>query len=159
MQTTILTVLLSVFTLTSKAQQVNFSGSWRLDTGKSQFGNVASRAAIQHYKIAQSEKYISLEWITLDENNKETVSTQKLPLDNTNASALLPSKRTRSATASFSKDGKELTLTKSYSKIEKAEEVDYTIVEKWQLAGEGKELVIELTSPAYVIKAVYDKVK
>lgn len=150
--------LVTTFALTGRAQQTNFSGVWKLNTSKSEFGGTPSMAAVQSYVIDQNAKDISLKWTTVDNNNQETTSSQKLALDGSEVSAYLEqSQRTRTSTIQFSKDGKTILFNKSYSKAGEPKEIDYSLTENWALQNEGKELVINLKSPGYTIKAVYDK--
>jgi hypothetical protein len=75
------------------------------------------------------------------------------------ASMLLSSIRTRVMKPGFSEEGKTLQLSKSYSKVDRPEELDYELKEYWNLLSDGKELTIVLTSPRYTIKTVYDRVE
>lgn len=150
--------LVTALAFTTKAQQTNFSGTWKLNTSKSEFGNTPSMAAVQSYVVEQNAKDISLKWTTLGNNGGEVTSSQKVPLDGSSVSAYLQQpQRTRISTIQFSKDGKTILFNKSYSKPDEPSEIDYTLTEKWALQNDGKELVIDLKSPAYTIKAVYDK--
>jgi len=149
--------MILAFTLNSKAQQANFSGTWKLNIEKSDFGNVPSRAAVQSYQVEQGKEEMSLKWTTKNEANEEVASApQKLLLDSTPATTLLLSQRTRVISAKFSSNGKSLLISKSISKPNSPKEVDYVLKETWQLINSGKDLLIELTSPSYVIKAVYE---
>lgn len=154
---TCLILLLLASNLLVEGQTSDFSGSWKLNTKKSDFGNVSENAAVLFYQIKQGRKEISLKWITIGNDNQEITSSLTLPTDSSTVSNILSSQKTRTTAAIFSKDGKTLFLSKSYSKPNQPKEIDYILKEHWELINEGKELLVELTSPSYTIKAVYDK--
>lgn len=145
------------FVFAAKGQHVDFSGTWKLDTMKSSFGNIPSKAAVQQYTMQQNEMDISLQWTIKNQNDEDVTSRQKLMIDGTPVKSLLPNKVTRMMTIKFSPDKKALLLTKTYSKPESPEMADYTLTEMWSI--DNGVLIIELKSPGYVIKAVYDSVK
>jgi len=158
LNTVLIIAMMGLVNLTAKAQQLNFSGVWQLDLNKSDFGNIPANAAVQKYTIQQNKSEISLIWITRNEKNEDITSTLKLPVPEGHDSTMLQaSQRTRTTSIKFSEDGKSLTLIKSYSKPGNANETDYKITEVWKLVNDGKQLLIELTSPKYSIKAIYIK--
>jgi hypothetical protein len=153
---TLTCAIVLILVLNSKAQQTNFSGVWKLNLDKSDFGNVPSKAATQFYQIEQGKQEITLKWTTKNNANEDVESSQRLLLDSTAASALLPSQRTRVMAAKFSVDGKSLLISKSYSKANNPNDNDYVLKETWRLINGGKELLVELNSPVYTIKAIYE---
>lgn len=154
----LLAITLFGFNVASYAQKTDFSGLWKLNIEKSEFGDVPANAAAIEYNVEMKQNEISLRWNTIDNKGEIAKSNQKILLNEAEVSTVLPSERTRTISAKLTSDGKMLVLKKSYSKPGIAEETDYVLRESWSLNNGGKELMIELISPKYRIKAVYDKV-
>jgi len=148
----ILMVALSV-----NAQKNSFSGSWILNTKKSEFGDIPTRAAVQFYQVKYDKSDMLIRWITNDVKSI-SISEVRVPMDSSYVSSLLPNKRTRIANLVITDQGKGVIFNKSYSKPGKAIEIDYSLKERWNLTNDGKELYIELTSPTYTIRAIYDRI-
>jgi len=137
--------------------KTDFSGSWTLNADKSEFGNTPQYAAVKKFDIKQENDSVYISRVTVNANQEETTSQETLSLDGTPSVKVLDNKRTKKSTVTWSEDGKTMTTVSSYSFPEKPEEIEYTLTQTWSLDNNKKELMVDLTSPAYTIKAVYDK--
>jgi hypothetical protein len=154
-------VLVSLFfachPLTIIAQRSDFSGSWKLDTAKSEFGNVPMNSAVKQFEIEQTTDSISIKRITINDNNEESTTFEKLSIDGKPGAHVLNNNRTKTSSITWTSDGQSMTTVSAYSLPDKPGEIEYQLSQTWKLAEGGKELIISLTSPGYTIKAVYDK--
>lgn len=143
------------------AQKTDFSGNWKINVEKSKLDD--SNGFTKGYNIVQKGDDLSLEWTIEFPDGKHITWAEKITLGKGDASKFLTDmQRTRFMSASFSQDGKNILLNKKLSKVNKSDEIDsfYQLNERWSLSADGKELLVEMTTPAnpeLMTKAYYTK--
>lgn len=151
-------MLLALYT---NAQQTNFSGSYSEPELEMIDGIQYSNAVPTKIKVSQTKDSIKLERTSVGTDGDVT-STETISLNGKEVSRVgKTTKRTIRNSATWSKDGKTLTLVTIYSYAEKPDEAEYKNTEVWELSGDGR-LIITKTSDATVtddwtIKAIYNK--
>ena len=131
-------ILLAVFTNSAKSQKVNFSGTWKVDTLKSNYGGFGPAAAAVTIKIVQAKATISIERTIHPGRGAARSFTDKLPLD---GKTMMNTKGTTKSSVSIKWAGQALVETSSYhdNKFNKT----YQATETWKLSPDGKTLTID----------------
>ena len=153
-----ISIVIFVFaaTISANAQQINFSGQWKLNTSKSEFGKVPPYAAVKQFDIQQQNNVISIKRVTIDEKDKEYITSERDDINSKPESFLMADHRTKTNTLSWSEDGKMLTTVSTYSAPDDPTDITSKISQTWSISSAG-EFVVTLTTKSYTIKAVYDK--
>lgn len=144
------------------AQKPDFSGTWVLNEGKSdmgQFGNIVPP------KISAIQKADSLTAIKTNKSfdgSSETLSTETLSFDGKQIeSTVPPNDGKRKASAKWSDDGSQLTITYTLQLNFNGEAFEVTGTEVWALADGGKTLTLTSKSNSSfgenTFKGVYEK--
>jgi hypothetical protein len=130
--------LLAVFCGSTTFQKVNFSGIWKVDTLKSNYGGYGPAAAAVTLKIVQAKDTISIERTIHPGRGVARSFTDKLPLD---GKAITNTKGTTKSSVSIKWSGQTLVETSSYrdDKFNKT----YQATETWTLSPDGKTLTID----------------
>jgi hypothetical protein len=100
----------SSVTIFAQEKKTDFSGLWKLDESKSQIGEGRGRMAATKMKITQDATTLSNEKTSVRQSGEEVTTTEKVTFDGreTDNSA---SNRQKKSTASWSADGKILTIS------------------------------------------------
>jgi hypothetical protein len=151
----LLTVSYSSFDRLSK--RPDFSGTWKLNIQKSQFNEVPYYAAVKQFTISQQENTISITRTLIDAESKEITTKEYFTMNGKPNSSVVVGQKTKVSLITWSEGEEVLILNTSYSKSNKPEEIDYKLFQTWQLTNGDKELVVDLTTPGYKIKAIYDR--
>ena len=141
----------------SQAPKSNFSGSWILNVEKSEFGNTPQNAAVKQFSIDQKVDSIYIDRITINANNEQEKSSEVLSFDGKECVKSFPNGRIKKSSVTWSPDGNVMTTVSSYSAPDDREKIDYVLTQTWEFANNNKELLVNLQSPAYTIKLIYDK--
>ena len=143
------------------AEKVDFSGKWALNNDKSQAGEGGRRMIAATMTVTQQGNDLTLEKLYQRQSGEEFTSSEKLTLDGKECENTV-NERTRKSTATWSEDGKQLTIASTMVFERDGNQLEIKSVEIWKLAEEGKALSIDYTSqsPRGERKAVYvyDKV-
>ncbi len=159
---TILVTLLAAFFLIAMAPcqkippPVDFSGKWLLNVSASQMGKVPIYAAPKQFDIKQKVSEMSIERITTNKDNVETINTETVPTDGKPHTYEMKDKRLKTNTMTWAADKQSLKTISEY-KVPGDSTKNYTLTQIWTLTNEGKTLVVLLTSPTYTYTAKYDK--
>ena len=131
-------ILLAVFSSSAKSQKVNFSGIWKVDALKSNYGGYGPAAAAVKLKIVQAKDTISIERTIHPGGGAARSFTDKLPLD---GKRITNTKGTTKSSVSIKWSGQALVETSSYhdDKFNKT----YQATETWTLSPDGKTLTID----------------
>ena len=131
-------ILLGVFSNSAKSQKVNFSGIWKVDTLRSNYGGYGPAAAAVKLKIVQAKDTISIERTIHPGRGAARSFTDKLPLD---GKTMTNTKGTTKSSVSIKWSGRALVETSSYrdDKFNKT----YQATETWTLSPDGKTLTID----------------
>jgi hypothetical protein len=150
-----LTLSLSAFAQTAK---VNFSGSWALNTGKSQLGERPRASSV--LTIVQKDNDLSIESTRTNMNGEEQKSTDKLTLDGKvteNATGMGKKK----SSAKWSDDGKTLIVSSTTVMERDGNTMEFKTTENYKLSDDGKLLTLDATRSSQrgdsKTTAVYDK--
>jgi hypothetical protein len=144
------------------AGKINFSGSWSMNAEKSATGEGVPRRIAAKMTVVQSGDTLSIERIIKRDTGEETSSTEKLTMDGKECVTTIMD-RPRTSTATWSQDGKSLTIASKSVFERDGNKIEITSSETWKLSEDGKSLTVDAasTSPRGDRKGtfVYDKVK
>lgn len=159
---TMLYLLVSVFLLsfTVTPDKSNFSGSWKLNEGKSELGN-GGRFTPRKIKVEQKDDAITIAKTSLTGGGEEITSTETLTFDGKTVESTVFGNSKKKSSIKWSEDGKTSTVTYTIAFERNGQTFDVNGTETWTLTDEGKSLSVTTvsTSPQgeRTTKAVYDK--
>jgi hypothetical protein len=127
------------------AQKANFSGTWSFNQDKSVLGDGGSRGAAVKLVIKQEGNNMSMDRTTRRQSGEESTNAEKYTLDGKeceNASYNRPKK----SKATWSEDGKSLTIASTMTFERDGQETEINTVEIFKLSADGKSLNVDYTS-------------
>ncbi|HSZ85781.1 MAG TPA: hypothetical protein VK787_07105 [Puia sp.] len=127
-------VFSAAFSHSAKSQTVNFSGTWKVDSLKSNFGGFVSPVRL---KIVQTIDTLSIESAFHTGRGDARSFTDKLPLD---GKPMTNTKGTTKSSVSVKWSGQALVETASY--LDVASNSTYQATETWTLSPDRKTLTI-----------------
>ncbi len=129
-------IVFSLLPAISRAQgKVNFTGKWTLNESKSNLGEGNFRGSSQ-LTVEQKGNDMTIERVSHNRNGDEMTTTDKLTLDGKecdNSSG----NRTRKSKASWSADGKTLTINSHMEFSRDGNTFSFDVVETWKLQNSG----------------------
>ena len=141
------------------AKKTNFSGEWTLNESKSELGEGRMFSPTK-MTVQQDGNSITLERTRAGRDGEERTSKEVLTLDG-KESINKSENRTSTSTATWSKDGKTLTILTNTEINRQGEILEMKSTEIWTLEEDGKILKVQSdsTSPRgeRSVKLVYDK--
>ncbi len=144
------------------AGKTDFSGTWTMNAEKSATGDNAPRRVAAKMTIVQTADTLSIERTFRRNTGEETSSTEKLTMDGKECVTTVMD-RPRTSTATWSEDGKNLTIASKSVFERDGNKIEMNSTETWKLSEDGKTLTMDVasTSPRGDRKGafVYDKVK
>jgi hypothetical protein len=150
------------FSFKPVAENADFSGKWKLNEGKSNFGEFGARFAPKAITVEQKADAITIAKEVTTFNGEDVTRTETLTFDGKvteSAGGFGNSKR--KSTAKWSADGKALTISYTLSFEMNGETNEITGKETWTKSDDGKtfSLKTDSSSPQGEISttAVYDK--
>jgi len=149
-----------LFSFTTLAERVNFSGDWKLDESKSELGEFGARVA-RSVKADQKDNAITISKTTPGFNGGDPVTTTvTLTYDGkvTESEGFGGSKR--KSTASWSDDGSTLTVNTTTTFERDGQTSEFKSTETWTLTKDGLlSVVAHSNSPRgeSTTKAIYKK--
>src|SRR5436189_3155040 len=149
-----------LFSFTTLAERVNFSGDWKLDESKSELGEFGARVA-RSVKAEQKDNAITISKTTPGFNGGDPVTTTvTLTYDGkvTESEGFGGSKR--KSTASWSDDGSTLTVNTTTTFERDGQTSEFKGTEAWSMTADGAlSVVTHSTSPRgeSTTKAIYNK--
>ena len=155
------TVFLLSFTY--KPAPINFSGSWKLNEGKSELGDFGARTAAKRIKIEQKDNAITIDRVVTNRDGEETTRTETLTFDGKateSAGGFGNSKR--KSTAKWSADGSTLIISYTITFDRDGQTNEFTGTESWTESSDGKTITLKTQSSRpgggdTSTTAVYDK--
>jgi hypothetical protein len=137
----VFTLLAMLFSLTLVAQKTNFSGKWKINLVKSEYGNTPAESLAAKLNIVQSPKEMSIErlWVV---NEKESGYTERFTSDTAVFERKINSNMKMVSTIKWSDDRKILT---EIMKVMNGNEVLQTITQVNTLMNDGKSLKLDQT--------------
>jgi hypothetical protein len=149
-----------LFSSATFAQKVNFSGTWTYNEDKSEVGEGRFRGAATELTIKQEGNNMSIERVSQGRDGEEFTRNEKYTLDG-KVCENPAFNTTRKSTATWSEDGKSLTIASTMVFEREGQEREMKSTEVLSLADNGKTLSITSTSmsPRGEMKRtyVYDK--
>jgi hypothetical protein len=156
--------IFGIFLLSSAAalaQKADFSGSWALNEGKSNLGESQYRGSLK-ITATQDANSLSLVRLSKGRDDEDRTTNEKYALDGSESQNTGFMNSVRKSKASWSADGKTLTINSTMAFERDGEKTEMKFSETWVLSADGKTLTIEssLTTPNGDMKQtrVYDKV-
>jgi hypothetical protein len=128
-------ILLAAFSNSAKSQKANFSGIWKVDSLKSNFGGLVSAVTL---KIEQTTDTVSIEGTFRTGRGESRSSTEKLPLD---GKTMTKTSGTTKSSLSIKWSGHALVETSNYH--EDTHNTTYQATETWTLSPDSKTLTID----------------
>jgi hypothetical protein len=128
------TFLLSFTTVVDKT---NFSGSWKLNEGKSELGDFA-RFVPRKVKVEQKEDAITTAKTGTSFTGEETTTTETLTFDGKTTESTVFGGAKKKSTAKWSDDGKSLTVSYTIDFERDGNTTTITGSETWSLTAEGQ---------------------
>jgi hypothetical protein len=155
------TILLClVFNINAEAQTTNFTGDWKVNLEKSDFGSWPKTHAASQFKMIQGQNVITIERI-INFKDSTTKSTEKLIVDGSPTVTKFPD-RTKEANIKWSPEKTSLIEIA----VQKFTNVDgtkgqYQSVEIFNLSKDKRELLYERRVISekvnFIIRAIYSK--
>ncbi|MBN2612668.1 MAG: hypothetical protein JXB00_14020 [Bacteroidales bacterium] len=129
-----------------KSQNLDFTGTWKLNEAKSEMGEGRFRSTSNQITIVQSENKLTLEKVFVRPSGEEFKSTETYTLDGKECTNTVFGDREKKSTASRTEDGNAL-IIKSVMVFERGgEQMTVNTSETWSLSGDGKTLTIDYAS-------------
>lgn len=138
---TTLTLTASV-TKVIQADKTDFSGTWKLDESKTDFGEGRHFAAHQ-LAVTQNENELKVERSSTGRNGREFKFTSDYKLDGQQHD-LDMGNRTAKVTAEWMNEGKEVQINTKMKFERNGETIEFNSIENWVLSEDGKTLTINL---------------
>ncbi len=149
---------LSAFML--KPAPADFSGKWKLNEGKSELGQFAS-FAIRGIETEQSADAINISRTAPSFEGTDVTTKERLTFDGKEAESSSFGDSKKKSVASWSEDGKMLTISYNLKMEFNGQSLDIKGKEVWTLADEGKTLVVKNTGSSsfgeFETTSVYEK--
>jgi hypothetical protein len=131
-------ILLAAFSDSAKLQNVNFSGIWKVDSLKTNYGGFGTGSTAVTIKIVQTKDTISIERTLHPGRGDTRYVTDKLPLD---GKTMMKTIGTANSSVSVKWSGQALVETARF-RDDKTNST-YQATETWSLSPDGKTLTID----------------
>ncbi|MES2331774.1 MAG: hypothetical protein V4539_19360 [Bacteroidota bacterium] len=148
-----------LFSFTKPVYQANFSGTWALNTGKSELGQFGARGVATKIVVDQKADGVTTNKTTAGFNGgADLVTAEALTNDGKEVeSTVFNGNGKRKAALKWAADGNTFTITYSIS----FGQGELTGSENWSMSADGKQMTVTNTGNfggnEFVTKAVYDK--
>jgi hypothetical protein len=145
-----------------KPAPINFSGSWKLNEGKSELGDFGARGAAKSIKVEQKDDAITINRVSTNRNGEETTRTETLTFDGkaTESTGGFGNSK-RKSTAKWSDDGKTLVVSYTITFDRNGETTEISGTETWTESDDGQTITLKTHSSGgrgdINTTAVYDK--
>ena len=132
----------------------DFSGNWTVNLEKSEHGDSSPKTL----RLTQTKDSLFVERTTANDLS----FVEKISFDGKTFTSTTTSKRRKSGSAHWDADSASFTENAVLGDVNDQDKTAFTVLEHWQLSGDGKQLTVEttLSNPAgqsVTSKAVYDK--
>lgn len=140
------------------AAKPDFSGTWKLNEAKSEFGEGRFRASAT-MEVKQDKMNLNVVRVRTGRDGQERRRESSYSLDGKETTSSTE-RRTTTSTAKWSEDGKSLMIHSKSSFTRDGDTFEFTSDETWTLGDKGKTLTIQSKSNSsrgeFSYKAVYD---
>ncbi|MFA9391541.1 MAG: hypothetical protein ACERKD_17155 [Prolixibacteraceae bacterium] len=141
-------VFVSIFMITTSnvvAQNSNFSGTWTFNESKSKAEDMGFRRAASKITVTQDDLALTAERVSKGRDGEDRIRKEKVTLDGKECENVIFQDRKRKSVATWSADGKELTIKSSMTFDMGGESREFKSLEVWKLSDDKKVLSIEST--------------
>ena len=150
-----------LFSFSNPVYQTNFSGTWKLNEGKSELGQFGGRGVASKLVIDQKSDGVTVTRNSVNFQGEAVATTEILTNDGKETETTLSPNAKRKASLKWAADGLTLTITYSISFDNNGQTFELKGTENWSLSADGKALTLQnsLSTPNgdIAIKAAYDK--
>ena len=158
----VLAVSTALFSFTTKPDKANFSGTWALNEGKSDFGQRGARFATKTIKVDQKDDAITISRTTPSfQGGDDVTTTETLPFDGKEISGTGFGNSTRKSSLKWSDDGQTFTISSTITMDRNGQTMTFSSTETWALGDGGKSLMLTSVRTTQqgeqTTKAAYDK--
>ncbi len=140
--------------------QTNFSGEWKLNTDKSDLGQMAN-FAVTSLKVDQANEAITIARTAPTFQGDESTTTETVTFDGKTSETKIFGESTKKSSIKWDESGKTFTLTFTLNLDFNGQQMVVEGTEKWSLSDDGKILTLETNSTSdfgdMSTTAVYDK--
>jgi len=149
-----------LFAFNTKLEKANFSGTWKLNEGKSDLGRMANFAT-RTIKADQKEDVIAIDRTAPSFNGEDFTTTESLSFDGKEVESKLFGNSTRKSSAKWSEDGQTLTITYLLNLDFNGNTTEVKGNEVWTLSDDGKTLTVVNTGSSsfgeMTTKSIFEK--
>ncbi|MCC7400515.1 MAG: hypothetical protein IT214_03430 [Chitinophagaceae bacterium] len=158
----LITIPALLLSFTFLAAKTNFSGNWKLNEGKSDFGQRGARFATKELKVDQKDNSISITKTTPSFQGGEDMTTSETyTFDGKEVEGKGFGNSTKKSSLKWAGDEQSFTISSTTSMERNGESMEFHSTESWSLGDGGKTLTVTTTSTSprgeNTTKAVYDK--
>jgi hypothetical protein len=153
----LLSLFLTAFVAFAGDDKADFSGTWNFNEEKSEMGEGGRWMQPIKLVITQTGNDLTIERHSKGRNDEDFTMTEKLTLDGKECENTVFGENTKKSVATWSEDGKVLTLSATMEFWREGAKTEITSVEILKLVEDGKGLSIDYSSksPRGERKAVY----
>lgn len=158
----VITVPALLLSFTFLATKTNFSGDWKLNEGKSDFGQRGARFATKELKVDQKDNAITISRTTPSfQGGEDVTSSETLPFDGKEVEGKGFGNSTKKSSLKWSGDEQTFTISSNTTMDRNGQSMTISGSETWSLSQDGKALTVTATRTTQqgemTTKAVYDK--
>jgi hypothetical protein len=139
----------------------DFKGEWSFNEQKSKIAEGRFRMNAQKIKVSNEGGALVIERQSTTPNGDNFTTSEKLTFDGKTAESTSFGNSKRKSTASWSQDGKQMTINSTIAFERDGNQFEVKITEVWKLSDDGKSLSIDYTSESQMGTSnntfVYDK--
>ena len=152
----------TLVSFSTKADRANFSGSWALNEGKSDFGERGARFATKTIKAEQKDDAITLTRTSPSfQGGDDVTSTETLGFDGKEVQSAGFGGSVRKSALKWATDGQSFSISSTTTGERNGQSFTFTGTETWTLGDGGKSLTVTAVRTTQqgesTTKAVYDK--
>jgi hypothetical protein len=156
--TTIAALLLTVY---SFAQKTDYSGTWLLKDQESVSGTLYSNGVPKQIKLTQAKDALTIESITANAQGQDVTTSESLAFTGKPFESTTASKRKKTSTLAWDKDGKTFMRTSDLSQTADTGKLEIKYTETWSLE-DGKLILLKKAEnfsngEVWEAKAIYGK--
>jgi hypothetical protein len=141
---------------------VDFSGEWKLNEGKSDLGQFGGRGAARKLKISAEADALNFERTSPSPSGEEITSKEKLTFDGKESESTVFGNSKKKSTAKWAEDGQSMVINSTILFDRNGDVMEIKIQETWKLNADGTLSIESNSSSSFgenTMKLVYDKVK
>ena len=150
------------FSFSIKAEKANFSGSWALNEGKSDFGERGARFATKAIKVEQKGDAITISRTTPSfQGGDDVTTTETLGFDGKEVQGTGFGGSVRKSTLKWAGDEQSFSITSTTTGERNGQSFTFNSTETWTLGDGDKSLIVTAVRSSQqgevTTKAAYDK--